>query len=147
MGEQNSSLVWITVLIPVVIALFWCFVIWLTSIRSGWQRLAQKYRALQPVAGKKWISQYGYVNGSRYGNILNLTTNDTGLFLETMPLFGFNHPRLFVPWHDLYNATSVTVRHRVLMQVEVGNPVMATLRLPPAVFEQSEGRKVIANPQ
>jgi hypothetical protein len=142
MSELNSALLWTIVLIPVVIALFWCFVIWLISIRSGWQRLAQKYRATQPASGKKWLSQYGFVNRSKYGNVLNLTTNETGIFLETMPLFGFNHPPLFIPWSDLHNPTPVTARWREFVQVDAGSPVVATLRLPPAVFTESEGRKI-----
>lgn len=144
---RNVTLLWLISLIPVVIIigipLFWCFVIWLISIISGWQRLAQRYRATQPAMGKKWFSQYGFVNGARYGNILNLTTNEEGIFLEAIPLFSFNHARLFIPWRDLHNPTPVTFRYRDFYQVEIGNPATDTLRLPTVIVEQSEGRRVL----
>ena len=144
---RNLTLLWLISLIPVIvivgIPLFWCFVIWLISIISGWHRLAQRYRATQPATGKKWVSQYGYVNGGRYGNVLNITTNAEGIFLETITLFSFNHPRLFIPWRDLHNPTPVTARYRNFYQVEIGNPATDTLRLPIEVFEQSEGRRLL----
>jgi hypothetical protein len=137
----------VSILVPLIaiasFALIWLFVIWLISILSGWQRYAQTYRALQPADGKRWPSQYGLVNGSRYGNALNLTTNDEGLFLEAVPFFNFNHPRLFIPWHDFHDATPITYRWRELLRVQVGTPAMGTMSLPPAVFAETAGRIVL----
>lgn len=125
--------------------LMWCFVVWLISIMSGWQELAQKYRAQQPATGKLWLSQYGFVNGARYGNALNITTNDTGLFLETLAIFSINHPRLFIPWSDLHNPNEVVLRHRPFIRVDVGYPTTASLSLPPAIFEEGEARKILGS--
>jgi hypothetical protein len=110
---------------------------------SGWQELAQKYRAQQPAMGKVWLSQYGFVNGGRYGNVLNITTNEAGLFLETMALFSINHPRLFIPWSELHNPTETVRRNRPLIRVDVGYPTMASLSLPPAIFADGAGRKLL----
>lgn len=137
----------LVIFVPLVIAvsfsLIWLFVIWLVSILSGWQRYAQKYRATEPATGKQWFSQYGLINGSRYGNVLNLTANDEGLFLETSTLFRFSHPRLFIPWQEFHDATPVTHRWRELLQMQVGTPSMGTMSLPPAVFAETAGRNVL----
>jgi hypothetical protein len=145
--RAEDLLIWLVAFIPfavaIVIPLFWCFVIWLLSFMSGWHELAQKYRAQQPATGKVWLSQYGFVNGGRYGNVLNITTNEAGLFLETMALFSINHPRLFIPWSDLHNPVETVLRNRPLIRVDVGYPTMASLSLPPGIFEEGEGRKVL----
>src|SRR5262245_11207025 len=101
------SPLWLLILIPlgvlIILPLFWCFVVWMISLFSGWQRLAERYRAQQPTSGKQWFNQYGFVNQARYGNALNIATNDAGVFLEMMPLFRLGHPRLFFPWSVLHN--------------------------------------------
>lgn len=139
--------IWLLPLLPFGIAigfiLIWCFAVWLISIFSGWQRLAQRYHAPQPATGKVWAGQYGFVNGARYGNALNVTTNDAGFFLEVVPIFKLSHPRLFIPWHDLHNPTPTVFRWRPLVRVEVGSPPVATLRLPREILEQSEGRTLL----
>lgn len=139
---------WLTPFIPLLVlilfSLFWCFVVWMISLIGGWQRLAKRYRAQQPASGKRWFNQYGYVNRARYRNALNLATNDTGLFLETMPLFRIGHPRLFIPWQDLHNPRNVTYRRRwPLVQVDVGAPPQATLSLPAAIFADGGGYAIM----
>jgi hypothetical protein len=135
---------WFIPLIPlailIIFPLFWCFVVWMISLIGGWQRLAERYRAQQPASGKKWFSQYGYVNRARYRNALNLATNDAGVFIEVMPIFRFCHPPLFIPWRELHNPRNVVYRRRwPLVQVDVGAPPQATLSLPAAVFADGEG--------
>lgn len=145
---RNLTLLWLISLIPVVVLIgipfFWFFVIWLISIIGGWHRLAQRYRTTQLPTGQKWFNQYGFVNGARYGNILNLTTNDEGIFLETVPMFNFNHARLFIPWRDLHNPTPVTRRYRDFYQVEIGNPATDVLSLPIEVLDEGAGQKLLA---
>jgi hypothetical protein len=52
-------------------------------------------------------------------------------------------PRLFIPWKDFHNATYNTYFFWRNVKVQVGNPPLVGLRLPTAIFEQSEGRKVL----
>jgi hypothetical protein len=148
MSEQGFSLLWLFLLIPlgflILFPIFWLFVVWLIGAFGGWQRLAQHYRAQQPATGKQWLSQYGFVGNARYGNGLNVTTNDVGLYIEVVSLFAFNHPPLFIPWHELHNPQPLVFRQRDLIQVDVGHPPVSTLRLPAELFEQSEGRKILA---
>jgi hypothetical protein len=105
--------------------------------------LAQRYRAQQLPTGKRFVGQYGFIGGARYGNALNVTTNDAGLHIEPVSLFAFNHPPLFIPWHELHNPQPLVFRRRDLIQVDVGHPPMSSLRLPPDVFEQSPGRWIL----
>lgn len=151
MREETLLLVCLIALAPIAvlvgIVLFWYFVVWLISVLGGWARLAERYRATQPASGHHWWNQYGYVNRARYGNALNLTTNETGLFLEVTPLFRFNHTPLFIPWSELHNPTPTTFRHWEFIRVDVGYPTIATLTLPPPIIEESDGRDVLGVPQ
>jgi hypothetical protein len=147
MSEQGFSFLWLFVLLSlafvIVFPIMWLFVVWIIGAFGGWQRMAQRYRAQQPATGKQWLSQYGFVSRARYGNALNVTTNDAGLHIAVMPLFAFNHPPLFIPWSDLHNPRPLVFRRHDLIQVDVGHPPIATLRLPRTVLEQSEGRKIL----
>jgi hypothetical protein len=144
--EQEAVPVWYIVagFIPVFL-LFWCSVIWLISFLSGWQRLAQRYRSPQPASGKAWSWQYGMVGWAGYNGVLILTANDQGLFMETLWLFGFGHPRLFIPWHEFQEIKVVSYFFRRQVRAKVGFPSVATVHLPAAVFEESAGRKLLEN--
>ena len=141
MSEVAFNPVWLFVLIPlaliVIFPLMWILVVWLISLTSGWQQLAERYPATQPATGRKWLGQFGLVNRARYSNVLNLTTDDTGVWIEVIPLFRINHPPLFIPWHEIHSPQPVTFRWHQLVQVDVGHPRVATLRLPHEVFQQS----------
>ena len=145
MSEQSFSPLWLLVLIPIgfliLFPIFWLFVIWVIGTFGGWRRLARRYRAQQPVTGKQWPEQFGFVGSARYGNGLNVTTSESGLLIEVVPLFNFNHPPLFIPWHELHDPQPVVFRQRELIQVDVGHPRIATLRLPPRIFAQSESNE------
>jgi len=79
----------------------------------------------------------------RYNGALKLTANAEGLFIETLWLFSFGHPRLFIPWQDFHDATVGQFFFRRQVKAKVGFPSLATVRLPAAVFEQSAGRKLL----
>ena len=143
MSEATSFIGLIVLIVVAFIIAFpiiWIVTVWLISL-GGWAQLAQRYRAplsLPPAASRhKWLGQYGFVNRARYGNALILTAHETGLLLETVPLFRINHPPLFIPWEAFHNASLVTFRHHELVQLEVGHPTVATIRIPYAFVEQN----------
>jgi hypothetical protein len=103
------------------------------------------YLAWLTATGKVWTLQYGMVGWGSYRNVLILTANAEGLFMEVMWFVSFGRPHLFIPWRDFHNATLDTYLFWRNVKVDVGDPTITTLRLPPAVFEQSEGRKLIAD--
>jgi hypothetical protein len=120
----------------VVFPLFWCFVVWMISLVSGWQRLAERYRTTRAATGQRWLAQYGLINNSRYANALDLTANEQGLFIEPVWLFRINHPRLFIPWQDFHNPAPFEFRWRHFVRVDVGNPPLVTMSLHPDIFEE-----------
>ena len=66
--------------------------------------------------------------------------------MECLWLFGFGHPRLFIPWQDFREAKLESVFFRRQVRTQVGFPPLATLRLPAVVFEESPGRRVLEHP-
>lgn len=147
--EQGMMELWLIPRIAltffIMFPLFWCAVIWLNSQLSGWGRLAQHYRTDRIPSGKKWSWQYGMVGWIGYNGVLTLTANAEGLFLETLWLFGFGHPRLFIPWRDFHDAKVGHFWFRRQVHTKVGLPTLATLRLPAVAFEESEGRTVLVS--
>lgn len=146
MGEPNNDLAllpWIVIAFAIVFPLFWALVIGFISLISGWQRLAQRYRATEPATGQRWTWQRGMVGWAGYNNVLTLTANEQGLFMEVMRLFGFGHPRLFIPWHEFREAKVVNYFLRRQVKAKIGFPPLATVHLPAAVFEETAGQKVL----
>ena len=147
MSEQEPSILSTFALVPllffIIFPIFWCAVIWLISQLSGWGALAQRYRALQPSSGKVWSWQHGLIGWTGYNGVLKLTANAEGLFMETLWLFSFGHPRLFIPWHEFREAKVGNFFFRRQVKAKVGFPPIATVRLPAAPFEETEGRKVV----
>jgi hypothetical protein len=140
MDDPTLFPAWAFPLLPVAL---WCLIVWSVSYLSGWQRLAERYRATLPVYGKRWDWQSGNVGWASYGGVLILTTNAQGLFMEVFFLFGLGHPRLFIPWRDFHQVERKDLLWQHEVRVKVGSPATATLRLPVAVFEQSEGRHLL----
>lgn len=140
MNDQELSL-W--PVIPLIMVIFWILVIALISHLSGWQRLAQRYRATLPPAGRSWHWQHGLIGWAGYNGVLTLTAGAEGLFMEVFFPFGIGHPPLFIPWREMYQVERKNVLWRRQVQVKVGFPPLATLRLPAAVFEESEGRRLL----
>jgi hypothetical protein len=142
-AESPLLLPFVLVAFAIVFPLFWCGVIWLISQLSGWGRLAQHYRATIPPTGHRWSWQYGMVGWAGYNGVLTLTANNEGLFMEVLWLFGFGHPRLFIPWHEFREAKIAPYFFRRQVKAQIGYPSLATVRLPAVVFEESAGRTVL----
>src|SRR4051812_40053529 len=150
MTEQSSNPILLTLFIIVAYAvtfpLFWCGVLWLISFVDGWQGLARHYGTTLTPSGRLWTWQYGMVNWAGYNGALKLTANADGLFVETLWLFSFAHARLLIPWQDFHEVKIGYFFFRRQVRAKIGSPALATMRLPAAVFEQSEGRRVLVNP-
>lgn len=147
--DQGTSTLWLVPMIilafAIVFPLFWNAIIWFNGQIGGWGRLAQRYRTDRIPSGEKWSWQYGMVGWIGYNGVLTLTANDEGLFLETVWLFSFGHPRLFIPWTEFHDATVGNFWFRRQVHTKVGFPTIADLRLPAAAFEESEGRSILAS--
>ncbi len=142
MNDPASIPEWI---FPFFFVLVWCAVVWLISQLSGWNRLAQRYRARQSATGKRWAWQYGLIGWAGYNGVLILTANAEGLFMEVFWLFGIGHPRLFIPWREFHQVRRKDFLWRHQVRANIGLPTLATVRLPAAVFEESEGRRLLTD--
>ncbi len=129
-------------LFPLFFVLMWCAGLWLISQLSGWNRLAQRYRASQSAVGKRWAWQDGRIGWAGYNGVLILTANAEGLFMEVFWLFGISHPRLFIPWRDFHQVERKDSLWRHQVRANIGLPPLATMRLPAVVFGESEGRQL-----
>jgi len=117
----------------VAVGAFWCLIVWLISLFSGWQMLAEQYAAEKTgrTAGGTWRHAVtGRIGIGRYRNVLSVATTADGMFLDVMPFFRVGHPQLFIP------LSAVSARRRVqgffgeLEQMDIGNPVLTSITLP-----------------
>ncbi|MDF1737565.1 MAG: hypothetical protein P1U86_00285 [Verrucomicrobiales bacterium] len=138
---------WAILLIPVAFAIifpcFWCFIMWINSHVSGWNRLAKHYRSEETPSGKTWTGVQGMIGVVSYKGVLTCTTNETGLFIQPGLLFKFGHPLLFIPWSEFREARKSTVLWFQYVTARIGNPSRGRLRLAANVIEDSQGRKVL----
>jgi hypothetical protein len=131
----------------VVFPLFWMLVVGLISLLSGWQRLAERYRAtvptVGPTVGETLHMQNGMIGWARYNGVLTLTAGPSGLFMEVFPLFRFAHPRLLIPWQEFRNARVEERFWQKQVRADIGFPTLVTVRLPAALFIDPPGSQVL----
>ena len=127
----------IPIVIAIVFAGFWCFVIFMMSLLGGWAALARNYRAVEIPEGKRFLFQSASMGSVNYGSCLTVVVGSAGLYLKVFPLFRFGHPPLLIPWTDLHD-----LRERKflwlwrLVDMQVGSPAIARLTLPFHLIEQ-----------
>ena len=115
----------------IIFPMFWCFVLWILSRAGGWHQLATRYGSGDlPVTGDRHAGVTGMVGGVSYRSVLIVNVTSEGFFLNVMALFRFGHPRLFIPWSDIRERKPFTVLWWNAMKLSIGNPVIATIRLP-----------------
>jgi len=97
------------VLLFLAFALYWCLIVNLISLVSGWRVLARRFGLQQPFMGPTWNWQSARIRFARYNSCLTVGADPMGIFLRPMVLFRPGHPPLFIPW------TEITVRSRSTM--------------------------------
>lgn len=111
-----------------------------THVFDGWRLLAKRYRATEVPAGNESFFETIYINGGRYLWVF-LIINEGGVYMEVPIIFRLGRPPLFIPWTDI---SEVSNQNYVLWKwivLEVGNPSIATIRLPHNIFWDSvDGR-------
>lgn len=113
---------------------FWYFVIWNISKMSGWQKLAEAFPARTPPSGQKFATS-GTVGRAKYNGCLYVFVSHDGLFLSVMFLFSPGHKPLFVPWSAIHNKQVEKLLWREMVKFDIGDPCIATMRLPKKVFD------------
>ncbi len=102
--KANPPADWLPVLFVIAFPVFWCVILYVISIISGWRQLARRYRLTNPVSGTTWRFQSAGMrcySESGYGHCLTVTANEEGLGLSLFLPFRIGHPPLFVPWSEI----------------------------------------------
>jgi hypothetical protein len=142
--QQSSGLsMWlivglIIIVWPIFFIALWSAIVFLMSVLGGWSRLARTYRTDEQPGGGKTISHVtGMVGIASYKKVLSITTNERGMFIEIRRVFRICHPTLFIPWSDIHNAHKVTLFYWDYVAFKVGDPAIASMRLPQQIFDGS----------
>lgn len=111
-----------------------------------WEPLAKHYRATQEPVGKAWLGKIGQINF--WQSSLEFMTDATGIYMEKGSFFWLEYPRIFIPWQEFHNPMLCDIwisRHHSEpgVEVQVGIPRKATMKLPLVVFQETAGRKIL----
>jgi len=69
---------------------------------SGWNKLAQRFRATEPCTGESWGWQSAVFRGwIQYKHHLTFGADMHGLSISIIRIFGFFHPPLRIPWSEV----------------------------------------------
>jgi hypothetical protein len=110
--------------------------------------LADAYPAASPPAGTAYYLQTGFIGAVCYRSCLNVRVSRVGVYLSIFPLFRFAHPPLLIPWSDVGSLPRPAGTHLRLCELPVGTPLITTVSLPSAVFQEVDYlqlREVAAN--
>jgi hypothetical protein len=87
---------------PLYFVAWWCFVVYVISLLSGWRQLAGNYRFEGAFTGKRWrFRSISMRWGAGYGSCVHIGADTRGLYLSILFLFRPGHPSLFIPWSDI----------------------------------------------
>jgi hypothetical protein len=134
--ETASSWALILIIVgsAVAFAVLWVSICHLLSWLGGWRRLAGFYPAQAPGGAftHRWQSgQFGFVT---YRRCLNVQVTAQGLRIEAATLFWPGHAPLFLPWSAIHRAHIETWLIIDFIAFDVGEPRLATVRLPASLF-------------
>ncbi len=85
----------------VVFPLFWCAVVALISVLSGWNRLAAQYAVPEFTGTVLAHNATARIGLARYRGVLKVAWSEQGLHLGVMIFFRPLHPPLCIPWRDI----------------------------------------------
>jgi len=141
MTEQT----WVAILLPlgflVGFPLIWIGVCLLSSVVSGWRRLASRYRATMPPTGQRISVRFALIGFARYRGIVTAHISHEGLRLSVLKIFP-GHAPLFFPWSDIHvERVSQPLIGPPGVTFRVGpasDQLSGTIYMPAAIFEQPE---------
>jgi hypothetical protein len=123
---------------PIFFICLWSAIVFLTSLLGGWRRLARRYATTERPHGDRVIRYVtGMVGISRYRRLLTVTVNSGGMFLEVRWIFRVGHRTLFIPWSAIHKAQTRHFYFGDFIAFEIGERKVASMRLPPTVFDGS----------
>ncbi|MBT9290283.1 hypothetical protein [Prosthecodimorpha staleyi] len=141
-SASGSSLVplvlGMVILFPLALVGMFAGISKLLAAIGGWGRVAERYRARAPVSGRRFSMQSGQMGLVNYRNTLTITVTPEGLHIAILPLFRIGHPPLLIPWTAMRNGRRKRLFWWQLVAFDIGEPRLATLAVPAALFEGRE---------
>ncbi len=100
-AQPYTLFAWV-ILFPAFMVAVWLFATTMTSYLGGWHALSLRYQANGIFGGQKWNYQSGQMRAfTNYNGCLTVGASPAGLYLRPFALFRFQHPALFIPWHEI----------------------------------------------
>lgn len=137
-GADNTTAIVLLVIVvfPIFFAALWIGITQLMSFIGGWRNLAKLYPAAgKPVGGREFHRVSGMFGMASYKHVLTIVVTRDGLYVENRTIFRFGHPPLFIPFAAIAYARRQTFFFKDYVAFEVGDPPMASIRLPLQVFD------------
>jgi hypothetical protein len=94
------------IVLTVVVSIF-CAVSYLSSLLTGWHRLAERFSAQsEPYGDTRTAGPFPYTVymrwSSHYSSCIRITTAADGLYLSVLFLLRIGHPPLHIPWNEIH---------------------------------------------
>jgi len=136
--EDNASLsplfvIAIAVAAVTVFVAFWCGIVALIAMVSGWSALARQYPAPEGHGGSSWGFESARMRmNSSYSGCLSIHATRDGLYLAVMPFFRFRHPPLLIPWREV----AIEGRSTYSVELRLGPAPGTPLRISTSLAER-----------
>jgi hypothetical protein len=121
---------------PLAFGALWIFITRLMSFIGGWDRVGQHFAAPKGRPDGRMLRRVtGMFGIARYKAVLTVITTAGGIYIENRTVFRPGHPPLFIPFEAIRNAKKQTLFFWEYVAFDIGDPVLASVRLPSKVFE------------
>jgi hypothetical protein len=114
--------------------------------RSGYARLAALYPAVSRPEGRVLRGQTVQFGAVRYTRCVTVGLDDEGLYLKVVSRSLGRHRPLLVPWQEVRATYPSHLRLRDAVELIVGAPQIASLRVLPPLYAEFRARLTLAAP-
>lgn len=122
-----------TALFMLAFCVSWCVLCYYLS-NCGWRQLGLRFATDLKPRGTAFRGKYGNIGSAYYQGCLNFHVSPEGLFISVVWIFRPWHKPLLIPWSEIHDETPYMAPWRKQIQVQVGNPTIARIRLPTPVL-------------
>jgi hypothetical protein len=106
----------------------------LSGTTGGWRRLAEVYTTSKPPRGQSVMGQTLQVGAVTYNRCVTLGIADEGLYVTIW------QKTALVPWTEFKGIGEATLYWQKVPMLTIGNPSVATMTVPVAVFPMLRGK-------
>jgi hypothetical protein len=135
--DETALIALILILAPIAFVGFWCAVIWIVALASGWRRLAQAYAVARPIPDSAQGGVSGMVGWAGYNHVLRIAHTERHLYLDVLWPFRVGHSALRIPWSAIDIGSESSWFFRRMVPLTVNQPSPTVLRLPATVLPAS----------